>query len=85
MPALYVRRISDRLYKQARKIAESEGLSLSDFVIDALRQAIHNRTARHKHLKALEDIKRRLQPLPPGAPDSVEMIRVLRNNPRARP
>ncbi len=77
MPTLYVREIPDRLYKQARKIAISQGRSLSAYVVTVLEQAVEDEKLRQARSKALTNIRRRRR-LPAHAPDSVTMLRQIR-------
>ena len=75
MATLYVREIPDRLYQQARKIAQAQGRSLSAYVVDVLQQAVRGEKLRRAQAQTLARIRRRRRPLPPNAPDSVEVIR----------
>ena len=79
MPTLYVREIPEQVYQTAQRIAQEQGRSLSAYVITVLEQAIEDEQVRRRSAKALANIRRRRRPLPPGAPDSVEMIRRMRN------
>jgi plasmid stability protein len=79
MPTLYVREIPDKVYAQVRRIAQAQGRSLSAYVVMVLEQAIEDEKVRRRSSRALANIRRRRRPLPPGAPDSVEMIRRMRN------
>jgi len=78
MPTLYVREIPERLYQAARKIATSQGRSLSAYVVTVLEQAIDDEKTREARSKALASIRRRRRPLPANAPDSVAMLRQIR-------
>ena len=80
MPTLYVREIPEQVYQTAQRIAQEQGRSLSAYVITILEQAIEDEQARRKMSEALADIRRRRRPLPPGAPDSVEIIRRMRDD-----
>ena len=79
MPTLYVREIPEQVYETAQRIAQEQGRSLSGYVITVLEQAIEDEQVRRRSSKALANIRRRRRPLPPGAPDSVEMIRRMRH------
>ncbi len=78
MPTLYVRDIPDRIYQQARKIASSQGRSLSAYVVTVLQQAVEDEKLRRTRSKTLANIRRRRRPLPVNAPDSVTMLRQIR-------
>jgi antitoxin FitA len=78
MPTLYVRGIPDKVYSQARRIAQAQGRSLSAYVVTVLEQAIEDEKVRRRRSQALANIRRRRRPLPPGAPDSVTMLRQMR-------
>lgn len=78
MPTLYVRKVPDRLYQQARKIAAAQGRSLSAYVVTVLEQAVEDEKVRRARSKALANIRRRRRPLPANAPDSVTMLRQIR-------
>lgn len=78
MSTLYVRDIPDRLYEQARKIALSQGQSLSAYVIGILEHAIGDEKLRRARSRALANIRRRRRRLPADAPDSVTMLRQVR-------
>lgn len=80
MPTLYVREIPDKVYAQSRRIAQAQGRSLSAYVVTVLEQAIEDEQVRRRRSKALANIRRRRRPLPPGAPDSVEIIRRMRDS-----
>lgn len=79
MATLYVREIPDKLYKRAQKIAQTQGRSLSAYVLLALQQAIEDDQRLRNNSKVLARIRRRRRTLPPDAPDSVAMTRQLRN------
>jgi len=79
MPTLYVREIPEQVYQTAQRIAQEQGRSLSAYVITVLEQAIEDEKVRQKRSQALARIRRRRRPLPPGAPDSVEIIRRMRD------
>lgn len=78
MSTLYVREIPDRLYQQARKIASSQGRSLSAYVIAVLEQAVQDEKLHRTRSRALANIRRRRRRLPAAAPDSVTMLRQIR-------
>lgn len=78
MPTLYVREIPERVYQAVRKIATSQGRSLSSYVVTVLEQAIDDEKTRAARSKALASIRRRRRPLPANAPDSVAMLRQIR-------
>jgi hypothetical protein len=78
MSTLYVRDIPDRLYRQARKIAQAQGRSLSAFVVMALEQALADEKIRQQRTQAISTIRRRRRALPAEAPDSVSMLRKIR-------
>ena len=79
MPTLYVREIPAKVYSQVQRIAQEQGRSLGAYVITILEQAIEDEKARRRSSEARASISRRSRPLPPGVPDSVEMIRRMRD------
>jgi len=79
MPTLYVREIPEQVYQTAQRIAAEQGRSLSAYVITILEQAIRDEEAHRRSREALEAILRDRRRLPPGAPDSVEIIRRMRD------
>jgi plasmid stability protein len=82
MATLYVRDIPDTLYQQAKKIADSQGRSLSAYVLIMLQQAVEEEKIRQNRVKALSSIRRRRRPLPSNVPDSVTMLRQIRGDER---
>jgi hypothetical protein len=79
MPTLYVRHIPDRIYQQAQKIATSQGRSLSAYIVTVLEEAVKDEELRRTRSKALVRIRRRRRPLPANAPDSVALIKQIRD------
>jgi hypothetical protein len=79
MPTLYVREVPEKVYGEVQRIAQEQGRSLNAYVITLLEQAIDEEKRRRQSAEALERILRRRRLLPPGAPDSVEMIRRMRD------
>jgi hypothetical protein len=57
----------------------SQGRSLSAYVVTVLDQAVEEEAIRRKRSKALATIRRRRRALPPNAPDSVSMLRQVRD------
>ena len=78
MATLYVRQIPDRIYKQAQKIALAHGYSLNDYMLFMLRQTVEGEKIRRQRTKVLAKIRLHRRALPTGAPDSVEILRQLR-------
>jgi plasmid stability protein len=72
---LHVRNVPDSLYSALRERAAAEGRSLSAEVVLLLEESLRRppRTAR-EILDAIER-RRRAYPLPPGLPDSTELLR----------
>ncbi|MFA6244096.1 MAG: hypothetical protein WC655_24345 [Candidatus Hydrogenedentales bacterium] len=79
MPTLYVREIPDSLYKLARETAAAQGRSLSSYVVTVLEQAMEDEQKRRARSEALTSIRRRRRRLPEDAPDSVTIIRQIRD------
>lgn len=79
MATLYVRGIPDVVYEQAQKIAQAQGRSLSAFVLQVLQQAVEEEKLKQVRAETLSSIRRRRQPLPSAAPDTVEVIREVRS------
>jgi len=80
MATLYVRQIPDRIYKQAQKIAFARGYSLNDYMVLMLRQTVKGEKIRQQRTKVLAKIRRHRRSLPIGAPDSVDILRQLRES-----
>jgi plasmid stability protein len=78
MSTLYVRNIPEHIYQEVRKIADSQGRSLSAYVVTVLVQAVEDEKVRRTRAAALANIRRRRRPLPAGAPDSVSVLRQIR-------
>jgi len=79
MATLYIRReVPDKLYKEAQKIALARGYSLNDYLLLMLRQTVEGEKIRRQRTKVLAKIRRNRRPLPTDAPDSVEMMRMIR-------
>ena len=79
MPTLYVRDIPDSLYKLARETAAAQGRSLSSYVVTILEQAMDDEKKRQARSEALTSIRRRRRRLPEAAPDSVAVLRHIRD------
>jgi hypothetical protein len=79
MPTLYVREVPETVYGEVQRIAQEQGRSLNAYVITLLEQAVDEAKRRRESAEALERIRSRRRPLPPGAPDSVEIIRRMRD------
>jgi len=79
MPTLYVREIPDLLYQQARATAAAQGRSLSAYVVTVLEQALEDEKKRQARSEALTSIRRRRRRLPEAAPDSVAILRQIRD------
>jgi len=81
MATLYVREVPEDLYAALRERAEQEGRSISAEAVSLLKRALDDdaeeRRAREAHLAALEYFRqaRETTKLPPGFPDSVELLR----------
>jgi len=78
MATLYVRDIPDSLYRDVQKTAEEHGRSLSSFVMVLLERAMEDEKVFRKRSRALAQLRQRREPLPPGSPDSVEVLRLIR-------
>jgi hypothetical protein len=75
MQTLHVRSVPDDLYNRLRSLAQSEQRSLSAQVIMLLDRALEDETKLQQQAQILAEIRRRRFTPPPGAPDSVEMLR----------
>jgi plasmid stability protein len=75
MATLHVRSVPEDLYERIQRLAQSRSRSLSAEVITLLYQALEEEENRKRQGKLLADIRRRRFTLPPGAPDSVELLR----------
>jgi plasmid stability protein len=74
MAILHVRNIPDDLYARIRERAVQEHRSLSAEVLAALEERFPHRPPVRELLESIER-RARLHPLPPGAPDAVDLIR----------
>ena len=78
MATLRVRNLPDRLYEQLAARAERAGLSIGEEIAVLLTELFDQREATQRRaLKALRSLDkfRKRYPQPPGAPDSVTLIR----------
>jgi hypothetical protein len=69
MAILHVRGIPEPLYKRAQRIAEKQGKSLSQLVIEALERIDREEAAKRKHAKIMAEIRANMEkrkPLPNG-------------------
>lgn len=57
MAILHVRGIPEPLYKRAQRIAEGQGKSLSQLVIESLERLDREEAARRKHSRMMAEIK----------------------------
>lgn len=71
---LHVRNVPDRLYRRIHRLALGEKRSLTAEVIDLLGGAVEQRESLRNAAEALERIRRGRIRLPPGSPDSVELL-----------
>ncbi|MEW6777715.1 MAG: hypothetical protein AB1405_15565 [Bdellovibrionota bacterium] len=80
MPTIHVRNVPPKLYKRLKSMAKDDQLSLAEEVLKILESAAEEGISRKRHRKALERIVRRAQrwEIPPGMPDSTELIRESR-------
>ncbi len=78
MAILHVRDVPDSLYKRMQKIAKSRGRTLSAEVIALFEEVVEREEIRRKQADLLAAIYRDRWTPPPGTPDSVEMIRQIR-------
>jgi plasmid stability protein len=74
MATLHVRNVPDRLYRRIHRLAQGENRSLTAEVIDLLGVAVEEREALRDAAETLERIRRGRIRLPPGSPDSVELL-----------
>lgn len=78
MAILHVRGIPEPLYKRAQRIAEKQGKSLSQLVIEALERIDREEAARRKHAKMMAEIRAnmemRKQDWPAHSPSVVDLI-----------
>jgi plasmid stability protein len=75
MPTLHVRSVPDKLYVRLQNLARARQRSLSAQVIALLDSALEDETARARQVRTLARIRRRRFAPPPGAPDSVTLLR----------
>ena len=75
MSPLDVRNVPQELYDRLRKIAAAENDSLSAEVVALLERAVKDREMRSRQKNVLSQIRRRRYTAPPGARDSVALLR----------
>jgi hypothetical protein len=75
MQTLHVRSVPDELYERLRSLAQVEQRSLSAQVIFLLDKAIADEAHYQEQGQILANLRRRRFSPPPGALDSVEMLR----------
>jgi hypothetical protein len=79
MAILHVRGIPEPLYKRAQRIAEKQGKSLSQLVIEALERIDREEAAKRKHAKIMAEIRanmeKRKQDWPANMPTAPDLIR----------
>lgn len=80
MATLFVRDLPDPLYQQVLEMATKKGYSLNAYVQLLLEQAIEAEEFQNTCAQALLRIRQHRRPLPAHAPDSVAMIREIREN-----
>jgi plasmid stability protein len=79
MANLYVKNVPDAVYRRFQKIAATYNRSLSAHIIALMEEAIRQEEVRRAQVKLLADIRKRRWMPPKGAPESVEVIRELRD------
>ena len=77
MARLVVEDLPDELYQRLAERAREEGRSLDDEVVRILQDGLARRGQDRSVAEILADMRRRRErnPPPPGAPDSLEMLR----------
>jgi plasmid stability protein len=75
MATLHVRSVPDHLHEQLQEMARNSHRSLSAQVITLLAEALAAQENSTRQAQLLADIRRRRFHPPPGAPDSVELLR----------
>jgi len=78
MATLHVRDIPEHLYREVQKTAEQQGRSLSSFVMVLLERAMEDEKLLRKRSRALAHLRRHRQPLAANAPDSVKILKQIR-------
>ena len=75
MATLHIRSVPDDLHEQLRELARHSRRSLSAETIALLSEALARHQVSSRQAGLLGEIRRRRTHLPPGAPDSVELLR----------
>lgn len=77
MPELHLENVPDELYSRLERLARSRKHSFADEAIQLLRDAVSRQeaTERERMRAQLDEIQRTRVPVPPGTPDSVELLR----------
>lgn len=75
MSILHVRNIPEELYTRIQRLASSQNRSLSAQVVTLLERGLQAEERQIAQDKLLKGIRRRRFSPPPGAPDSVALLR----------
>ena len=77
MATLHVRGVPDRLYERLRRRARVESRSIGSEAVVLLDGALEREASRESLKRLLREVRahRMKQPLRPGVPDSVELLR----------
>lgn len=75
MQTLHVHNVPESLIHRLKQLARAHNRSLSAQVISMLTQALEIEDQRQLQIQALASIQSRCFPLPPGTPDSLELLR----------
>ena len=78
MAVLHVRNIPDDIYKQAQELAESQGTTLSSFIIELMREAATHEMERARHEKAVLRIRRNLARRPRTSASGADLVHAAR-------
>ena len=82
MATLVVHDVPDELYRRLEERARAAGRSIDDEVLQVLTNTVAPASDSRTPAEILDDIGRRRErnPLPPGGPDSVELLREDRSS-----
>jgi len=78
MATLHIKNVPDRLYQRAQKLAETQGQSLSSYIIWLMQTALEEEQTRRRQAELLQAIRRDRWTPPPGAPSIDELLHEAR-------
>jgi plasmid stability protein len=74
MSDLVLTDVPDELSERLKQLADGHHSTVAQEAVRLIRQAIEGEDARARHAALLEELRRNRVCLPPGTPDSVELL-----------